>query len=229
MNSPGDNILLTPSLMDSGADSRQPENDGLQEYVLPEEEPRPSPPSSPQINLWSLMAKIMISPIEGWKDLRRNKITPDSVGFGLFLPIVTIAALSDFILLIYDPHIEVLKVIFNCIITFVSFFIGYFISGFLAKLLLPSPVKPLPFSNFGKCMAMISIATLALFHVLGELLPIFEPIFYFLPLWTVYIIVKGMKFVRISENRSTYTLGVMCVTIVGSPIFVEWCFSLLSF
>lgn len=178
---------------------------------------------------WELLFKIMAAPVEGWKELRRCGIHVDKIGFSLFLPLTLAAAFSDFFTFYYDTNISFIEVLINAVITFISFFIGYFMAGFFSKILLPRGMKGLPFSNYGKALTMISMSTLAIFHILDEALPIFEPIFYFLPLWTIYIIVKGMKFVKIIENRSSYTLGVMCVTIVGSPIFVEWFFSLFSF
>lgn len=228
MNSPGGSLEIPAVFRDSEDDYNLPDDDGV-EYRLPDEENEEERETDPKRDPWSLLFKIMISPVEGWKDLRRSGLTPDNVGFGLFLPLSILAALSDFITLIYDPHIGWINVIVNSLLTFISYFFGYFIAGFASKILLPKRMKEFLYTNFGKAFAMFSISTLALFHILLEILPIFEPIFYFLPLWTVYIIVKGMKFVKIQEDKSSYTLGVVCVTIVGAPIFVDWIFSLFSF
>lgn len=215
--------------MNSEDDHDFREDDGLHEYRLPEDEDERGDDDTPSRNVWALFFGIMMNPVEGWKDLRRSGISVDRIGFGLFLPVSAAAALSDFCKLYYDSNISFLEILINAVLTFISFFIGYFIAVVASKILLPKETKNFLFTNFGKAMAMLSISTLALFHIADEILPIFEPIFYFLPLWTVYIIVKGMKFVKIRENRSSYTLGVMCVTIVGAPIFVEWVFSLFSF
>ena len=226
----GDSIEMPSVFFETDGDNRLPDDEGLPEYILPEEdEGEDSPDDDRRAGPWSLLFKIMISPVEGWKSLRRSKISADSVGFGLFLPISVVAGLSDFLGLIYDPHIATLNVVIMSVLTFMSYFIGYFIAAFASRILLPRGMKDFLYTGFGKAFAMISISTLALFHIILECLPIFEPIFYFLPLWTIYIIIKGMKFVKIREDRSSYTLGVVCVTLVGAPIFVDWVFSLFSF
>ena len=215
----------------SDSDNYPEDDDSRFNYVLPDEDESETGGEDKdpgKANPWVLLAGIMISPVEGWKALRRSGVTADTIGFKLFLPASLLAGISDFCRLIYDANIGVIDVVISAILTFISFFIGYFFATFSSRILLPKVIDNFLFTDFGKAFSMVSISTLALFHILKELIPIFEPIFYFLPLWTVYIIVKGMRFVKIPQNRSSYTLGVVCVTIVGAPIFVEWAFSFLN-
>lgn len=203
------------------------DDDSRFNYLLPDDEEPDDRKGNPDVSPWIILFKIMTNPVEGWKSLRRSSLTPDLVGNHLFLPLTVLAGLSALCQFYYDSNISVISVLINAVLIFSTYFIGYFIAQVASRFLLPKGTKGFLYSPFGKIFSMISISTLALFQILKEVFPFFEPILYFFPLWTVYIIVKGMKFVKIRENKSSYTLGVMCVTIVGAPIFVAWLFSFI--
>ena len=188
-----------------------------------EKNDRPNRPS-----LAGVLCRIMMSPVEGWKALRRGKFTPEEVASGCYYPCCGIAALSDFAGLIHDVNMHLTAVVISALGTFLSFFLSVYFAGLMMKILLPSSVKAFPDSSFGRQFVMMSLATMTLFHAMYEALPMIQPVLFFLPLWTAYIIVRGTRFVKSPVDRQSYTAGVLCFSIIGSPILIEWAFSLIS-
>ena len=82
-------------------------------------------------------------------------------------------------------------------------------------------------NDFGKVLIVISLSTLSLFGTLTVLLPMLWSFMIFIPLWTIYIISRGAKFLKFPENiQMTYTF-ILCLLIVGIPSVLSWCIGFL--
>lgn len=178
-------------------------------------------------NGFMMLFSIMSNPVQGWKELRRSKNTASSLTMQLLLPICILAGVSDFCELFYDSNLSLSQVSLTCVYTFFTFFLSYYLSVVINVIFLPKVSKSYATSRYGEMMSIVGISTLALFHITESLLPIFDMIFAFLPLWTIYLIIKGMGFVKVKNNKGTYTLGVVCVSIICSPLLTDWLFSFL--
>ena len=52
-----------------------------------------------------------------------------------------------------------------------------------------------------------------------------EPILVFLPLWTVYIICRGVRFLKFPKEREHLATGILCLLTVGMPWLLRLLFS----
>lgn len=173
----------------------------------------------------ALMFKIMLSPVEGWKALKREKFTPDNLFMSLLMPLTMIAAILGVASYFYDNNVTLSEVFIQAVITFFSFFFGYFIILILSGILLPASGKEAMKKPFGKNYVLVNLSTLALFYSIGELLPMLEPVLVFLPLWTLYIISRGVKILRVDKDNETSTAVWMSLLTVGVPVFCGWAFT----
>lgn len=169
---------------------------------------------------------LLVSPLNGWKKFKNLGLKTDVVAQKLFYPLIALTSLSVFMEKIYnDASLE--SLLQSAIITFVAFFFGYFLILILTAILLKSESKTKFQADFGKTYVMINLSSLAVFYILNNLFPPLEPILVFTPIYTIYLIIKGSRFLRIPEEETTHTNIVLSILIIGVPIALSYFFSLL--
>lgn len=168
------------------------------------------------------MFSIMATPVEGWKSLKRLH-QPASVLNKLYLyPLMGAAALSRLAGGLIWKQESPLDALANGIEMFCSLFGGYFCVVLLAKLLLPAEFSDSMKEGFGRNLIAMSMATLAFFAIFLWMLPMLEPVLVFLPLWTLYVISKGVRFTGVPEEVRIKTTTLLSVLIIGVPFALAW-------
>ncbi|MDE5789925.1 MAG: YIP1 family protein [Muribaculaceae bacterium] len=170
---------------------------------------------------FSLLFKIMSTPVEGWKELKRRRYPAEEVASGLFYPTVAMASLSEFAGMIYTT-IGVGECLMNALVAFISFFFGYFTVLLLCGGILPKASKGIMKTSIGKEFIMVNMSTLALFFTAINLFPMIDAVLVFLPIWTIYLIYKGVRILRIPESVETRTKILLTFLIVGAPVLWSW-------
>lgn len=173
-----------------------------------------------------LMFKILATPVEGWKELRRRRYTPEEVASGCFFPMTILASLSEFADMLYTT-LNIGDCLMQAMYTFISFFFGYFTIMILGGIVLPSLSKADIKKNIGKEFVMMNLSTLALFYAANKLLPMIDAALFFLPIWTVYLIYKGGRILRIPVAVESRTKVILVFLIIGMPIFWKWLLDLI--
>lgn len=169
-----------------------------------------------------LLLKVLTTPVEGWKELKRSRLKEDAVASRCFYPLIALAAASEFTGIFYEAHFTVSEGVIKGIITFMTFFFGYFSVLLLGGIFLPKDLKERLNSYYGKEYVMLNISTLALFYIVFRIFPILGPVVAFLPLWTIYIASKGVKIFRVEENLKVRVATVLSGLILGCPILWNW-------
>lgn len=174
------------------------------------------------VSIFGLLLKTMFNPIEGWKSVRRSKITPEMAQKECFYPLLAIYAISKFAILAYSARADLSEVVVDAVTSFVSFFFGYFCIVILLKHIMPNGVAQVFDTNFGKNLVIFSLSSLCLFFIFTELLPMLWAVLIFLPLWTVYMICRATRFLKIPHDRRLITTALINLIIIGMPILLEW-------
>lgn len=165
----------------------------------------------------SVLFKTMATPVEGWKSLKRSKFSTDRFFSACFIPFASLAALSEFASFFYEANCSWGDVSLSALLVFISFVFGYFSLIPIAQILLPRRVKKVASLDVGKQYAMLGMSTLALFYALYNLLPMFGPVLVFLPLWTIYILYKGVKILRVPADLYIRTGVTYSIMTIGAP------------
>ena len=165
---------------------------------------------------------IMFSPVQGWKSLRRDKLSVENMQSGCFYPLLAILALSKFSAFLYTVDATLSSVITQAVIAFVSYFFGYFCILLILSNILPKNTVENFENEYGKEYIIVGLSTLVLFSILIEWLPMLWPVLIFLPLWTVYILYKGAGFFKMTENQITKFMVLTIVSVIGLPILIDW-------
>ena len=178
--------------------------------------------------MWSLMPKVLVAPASGWEKVRKEGPSPEVAVIRFLLPFCLLAGGADFFRLLYEVQLVFSDLLVEAVITFCSFFLGYYVSLVLLKLFLPRESKEFPVTRYGRLLVIGSTVSLAIFHILYVALPMFDFLIEFFPLWTVFLIYKGTASGCFEEERHAFSMGVVCVVVICSPVLIKWIFSFFT-
>lgn len=191
------------------------EEEGEEEYGEEGTKKRKSTPSA-----WKLMLGMMLNPVEGWKKIRRSRLSVEEVARQCFYPLTGIAALSCFLEIFWQRSIGLNVATINALKVFVAFFFGNYLALMFIRILFPNALKEIADTEYGKNYVMYNLSTLALFYILYGCLPMLGPVLVFLPIWTIYLIIRGSRFFMLPAEKASLLRTLLCVFIIGAPILV---------
>lgn len=171
---------------------------------------------------FGVLFNIMFNPIEGWKSLRRSSITPESLQSGCFYPLLAFLAVSTFAEFFYSVNANLSKVITQAVVSFVAFFFGYYCIQIILSWFLSKEMGEIFESKFGKEYILISLSTLALFTTITNLFPMLWPILIFLPIWTLYLMYKGIRFFKFPQKEEMKFFVLSGTAMIGIPLLLDW-------
>lgn len=173
----------------------------------------------------NVLFKIMFTPVEGWKALKRGKYKTDDISGKCFYPLIALAAVCDVAAMFYEANFTFSDWAISGLTTFITFFFGYFTVLLAGSYILPLKTRGLLKLDIGKQFVMMAMSTLSIFYALTQLIPMLEPVLVFLPVWTIYLIFKGVKVLRIPQSVENSTTGYLCLLIIGAPLLWFWLFT----
>lgn len=176
---------------------------------------------------YTLLLRVMFGPAVGWKELKRSRLTPDRMATRCFLPMTLLVALSGLVSMFYTVGTGMLEHIIRFVITFVSFFFGYFLLPVMARPFMEEKGRAALASPFGRNAMMICFVTLEMFDMLENIFPGFEPVIVFLPLWTIYLIHRLVPVMKIPQDRQAMSTIVLSALTIGLPALWNYLLTLV--
>lgn len=175
-----------------------------------------------QVSAIVLLGEILLTGTAGWKQLRRARFTPEKAASGCLYPIIALGAACKFAGWFYQPEFNISATLIEAVTFFAAFFFAYFAVPVVCKCLFPSEAKQKTDTAYFKLVVQYSLASLALFCIPAEVLPILNPIAVFLPIWTVFIITKAVRFLRFSPSCQNRCLVTLALTTILLPYLFIW-------
>lgn len=189
-----------------------------------EDDPQEDKEVQDRPELLGIMLRTLLTPVEGWKKLKRSAISNERFGSACFLPMVALASVSEFAVCIYDSTVTLAHVLVEALVTFISFYLGYYLSILVDHLFTSAKCRKCLDSRFGRNFVMNAMATLALFFAFIKAFPMIEPVLVFLPLWTIYSVCRGVRFLRAPRDQETLLMVIISLSIILSPYSLNWFF-----
>lgn len=175
-------------------------------------------------NPFFLLFGILLTASSGWKELRRSRLKPEQTAAGCFYPIIAFAAVCRFTDWFYLPEFNLSTTLISAFSVFASFFFSYFAVQALCRAFFPIAAKSKTETPFFKLLVQYALSSLALFWIPAEILPMLEPITVFLPIWTAFIITRGIRFLRLPEASVNRCTTVIVLTVIVLPYLFVWLF-----
>lgn len=174
------------------------------------------------------LIQLILSPAKGWDDIALSKLTPKSVAADGFYPLLGVAACSEFLQYFYDDELTLPVLIGNAVITFVSYFIGYFFASFLFAVFGSRFVKGGADENRYNLFVLFNLSILVLIVILKNCLPMSLSLVEFLPVFVLLIMWLGHRYLDV-ENGRELSFTVFCgLAILAPPFILEALFRLLQ-
>ena len=167
---------------------------------------------------------LLLSPVVGFKKLKSSRLTPEAFNAGVFYPLLAIASASTFMEMAYYPDRGLSSTLINAICTFISFFITYFAVFPIVRLTSGQECGEKIAGRYGKLSVSATMSTIVLYHILYTLCPFLEPLLFFAPVYTVYLIYKSLRGVRIPEQRTLSVTATVSLVEIFIPYLIELCF-----
>jgi len=184
-------------------------------------------PTGKRENPWMAFVRVILTPVHGWKRLKSSQISPEVFASRVYYPLLALIAAATFMDIPYGIDSDISSILQTAIALFVSFFITYFAIPALSNVLLGKTSGEKISSGFGKNLILCTLSSLALMYLIYELCPVLEPILFFAPIYTVYLICRGVKMLRLPDSRSLPAIFVISLFEIGLPYIIYWCFKAL--
>lgn len=169
-----------------------------------------------------LLFDILMTGTPGWRRLRKARLTPEQTAAGCLYPLASLAAICRFSDYIYAPEFILSDTLVSAVGIFISFFFSYFAVQVACRWLFPADLRSKTDLPYFRQLVQYALASLALFWIPAELLPVIQPVTVFLPIWTAFIITKGMHYLRIPDSRLTRCSVTVVLVTVCMPYLILW-------
>lgn len=160
---------------------------------------------------------LLVAPYGGWKRLKNAGYTADYYARVLFYPLLALMAVARFALLVYGADVSVSVILQQAIGLFVAGFAGYYATIVLARSFLPREARIKIETRFGKVYVMTCLSGFALCMTVFELIPGIGMVFAAAPIYVTYLMVKGVRYLRIPKDEETPTIILLILLIIGIP------------
>ncbi len=168
--------------------------------------------------------QLIISPGNGWEDISYESRDSKLIASEGLYPLLGITSLSVFIQYFYQDS-DLISLLQQAIVTFIQFFISYFIAIFLYSVFLPNYVDGEPNEKRSTTFITYNIAILAVITILNNCIPIELSIIQFLPLFVIAVIWKGTKYMAIRKKKLVSFMFLSVCAIIMPPYLLEFIFS----
>ncbi len=186
------------------------------------------PQKSPNRTAWADFLALFISPDSAWLRIFTSGRSADDTARRVFYPLVALSAALQFCSLIYNPGAPLSSVIQQAIVVFIAWFIGYFgVVTIVSNAIFGEESKELGSSVNGKKLIMLSMSSLTVFYIFGEVLPLLDPILTFAPIYSIFLVSRGVKVIGVPTSQRTRISVFYSVLIIGIPLLLRWLFESL--
>lgn len=170
------------------------------------------------------LIQLILAPRYGWEDIEADDIRPEQIFLHGFLPLSVLSGLCVFVQLAYHPVLSLV----GLTIMAVSEFVSYFLSYYIALLILGSVIPGISFGEFSrdrlKTYVLSCLGLMCLMGILKNCLPSDFATVYFLLIYVAVIMWRGIDFMRVElRHEIKFTLvsviAIMLPTLLINLIF----------
>lgn len=171
--------------------------------------------SSP--NPWLLFLHLLMAPKLGWRRIKSAGFGMEDYARRLFYPLLALMAACRFVDKIYYSGVPLWILLQEALALFVAGFAGFYLVSLLARMFLPTVTRIKIDSGFGRIYIMTVMGVLALAVTVCELLPWLGMMLLVLPIYSTYILVKGLRPLRVPSGELMPSAIVMTLLCLGVP------------
>lgn len=169
---------------------------------------------------WRCWLRMWATPLVGFKLMKQSRLKASDMESALFYPLAALCAVGAFADKFYYIDVTVSQCLTDATCKFVAFFVAYFLTFPLARLLMRRDCVEKVDTPFGHCYVAALLSTLCLFMFLYECLPFLEVLLAFTPAYTIYLSYKGLSVFNLPEQRKISTWVALVLLITALPFLI---------
>ncbi len=174
------------------------------------------------------LLQLVAAPTKGWEAVAEADIEPRELCSRGFYPLIGIVALSVFIRRIYDDSYTITGLLQDAGITFMQYFITYFLASFIFAIALPSVISDDSGDETRTNTYIIyNLALLAIINLISNCLPMELSIVQFLPLFVILVLWTGLPYLGVQPQYRMRTFFVSLLAVMVPPYALSFLFHLL--
>ncbi len=173
------------------------------------------------------MLQLILSPAKGWVDIAREGESPSVLVAKGFYPFLAVVSLSTLIQRFYHGDLTFAVMLERMIVTFLMFFISYFIGVFAVASVMDTASGENVNGKRCHTFVIYSLGLLALVKIIGNILPIDLTLTYFLPIYVAIIMWKGTRYMDVEPQRTGVFMLVCILGVLAVPYILEALFNFI--
>lgn len=179
------------------------------------------------LNYLKCLLQLILSPGKGWEDISYEGRDPRVVLNRGYYALLVVVALSSLMSLVYDHQMSAPVAILHVPLTFLQYFVSYYIAMFVFGLMLTDYIDgDFNYTRTATYTAYL-LGLVSVVSMLENLLPMDVGVLHFLPIYIAVIAWKGAGYMAVRSDRvGSYMLMTIAAVIVP-PYLLGWLFDLI--
>lgn len=204
-----------------------PREDGFVNRLCYNDENEDNDSHANKPNPWLAFLHLLISPKLGWRQIKAAHYSSDEFARIVFYPLLALMAACRFIDKIYKADVSTSALLQKAIALFVAGFGGYYLVCLLGRAFMPTVARTKIDSSFGRIFVMAVMCVLTISIIVCEVLPWLGMMLMILPIYSAYILVKGLAPLRVPEHERTPASVLMVLLCFGVPAAIYYMLTFL--
>lgn len=173
------------------------------------------------------LIQLILSPGRGWDDIALSKLTPRSVAVDGFYPLLGVASVSVFIQYFYNSELTLPVLVESAIITFISYFAGYFLASFLFAVFGSKLIEGELDEKRYDLFILFNLSILVLVDIVANCLPMSLALVEIMPLFVLLVMWMGHRYLHVKADKEARFTVFCGLSILVPPFLLEFLFKLL--
>ncbi len=174
------------------------------------------------------LVQLILSPGQGWTDVAATRLPYRELAASGLYPLTALTALSVFISRIYHEGLTLGHLLTDAVITFVMYFLGYFISTFVMSVFLKPHIDEGEMSEERyHTFVIYIIGLLEIITIIQNCLPTAIAITLFLPIYVAIVMWKGARYMRVRRDHTGPFMILSVLGVLLPPYILSFLFHLI--
>lgn len=171
--------------------------------------------------------QLILSPVRGWEDISYAGEDYRRLAAEGLYPLLGVASLTVFMAAIYRHGVELSYMIQQAIVTFVKYFVGYFIAVFILGSYIHRDSDAEISEKRNHTFVIYSIGLLAIISIIKNCLPMNLATLNFLPIYVAIVMWRGTRYMAIRPDRVGYFMILAIGAVIVPPFVIGFLFNLV--
>lgn len=171
--------------------------------------------------------QLILAPGAGWAYVRRENPDPQILLHNGLMPLLGVAALTEFLAFVYMRHVTLATVLMRAVADFGAYFISVFIARLIFELYIGKFTIGNPDARRLECFTVLGIGIMVLFQIVTNCVPWNLVLLRFLPVYAVLVLYKGCRFLSVRKNYELKFTGLSAIAVVAVPLVIYYLLILL--